>query len=656
MIHANVLKFIMRKPARSILLFIIAMSLSGVLVVISDVSLNSSSMLDDALRLADVYAIPAFYANVTNNGEISTDSADVGGYYNVPAKVSEFDELRNLPGVISVNTWTQYGAYIDSENVVFSNDGSDFSSIDDVIVFTYNGEEPVEIDGFERGKYSSADAVFLPIEVCWSACGLEKYVREGRDIGIYNMQGYSASGKYEEAVKEMSLEDLWIKGEGGSSIDGTFVLAPGETYIATCSVGLALMYDSENRFSGNAEIYSIGIAQDPCHTLRIMAHVDEDIYDAEWGIEENQGTYSLYPPLIPFSGDFWSTDAGSFYAEASEVCRINRSCGNAVLTDDIDTITPFHKGDVYIASGRKISEDEYASGAKVCVVSQYLADINGWHAGDSIDLSLFESVYPHDSSASSQIPYYQPLYTGKFFDTSTYEIIGLYTGNVSTSRTESSLQYDRLSGTDRRSIYIPASSVTNVPYAPLSQYNTSLIINGTMVNEFLEASENFTMEKGLYDVSFELFDNGYAAMASGLSRISDFSLKLKLAGVFVSFAVLAGLFIICFIREKRSMAISVILGSPHRSSVTAGILTIITPMLVGGAVGLAIGRFCSVRIIESVMASADIELGNLFTVSTYSDSICISATVFIITLLILFFGSFVFASEKKVLSWIRCEE
>ena len=43
--------------------------------------------------------------------------------------------------------------------------------------------------------------------------------------------------------------------------------------------------------------------------------------------------------------------------------------------------------------GRIISDEEYTSGSKVCMISKELATIQGWDIGTKIDFSFYEYGY-----------------------------------------------------------------------------------------------------------------------------------------------------------------------------------------------------------------------------------------------------------------------
>lgn len=71
------------------------------------------------------------------------------------------------------------------------------------------------------------------------------------------------------------------------------------------------------------------------------------------------------------------------------MCEYNIHSLQAVATDNLDAILWLLSGTASISQGRKFTEDEYASGAKVCLISAGLAEANGLSVGDRLSLTLY---------------------------------------------------------------------------------------------------------------------------------------------------------------------------------------------------------------------------------------------------------------------------
>lgn len=67
----------------------------------------------------------------------------------------------------------------------------------------------------------------------------------------------------------------------------------------------------------------------------------------------------------------------------------NRDTVPVTSTSDLQLIHAFHEGEAVIVDGRAISEDEYATGENVYLISQDFAQLNDFKVGDSFELPLY---------------------------------------------------------------------------------------------------------------------------------------------------------------------------------------------------------------------------------------------------------------------------
>lgn len=660
-------KIILREAVKSLSYLLVVALLAFFMVISNDLSENFRLFLDKTIEIADVVALPSFYAHVSERGKpCSVEDIDYAGYLEVSAAAYDLDLLKDFPGVLKINANPKFGAYIGNRDVVFSDDGSKFE-IDDVLVFRYNGDAPATIEGIARGKYSTEDALELDVEILWSSNNLEKFYK-GDKLSIYNMQSAQAANCYADKVEELQLQDIWLPALTGESIDGSFVLQPGQEYIASVRPNFILIIDASGQVTA-ALLHRVGIAQDPCHTGRYPRYTGDDSFiESEWSVTWNDSYYpDIFPPLLPYYDGFWESEAGAFFNDAIEVAKINSCSVNAVLTDDIMSILPFHTEKLHISSGRNISEQEYIDGAKVCIISEYFAELNGIGIGDELDLSFFKSPYPYGGRASLQVPYYQPQNSeyGEFFDNGTFSVVGLYSGNVSKSGKESSsLQYGSLEGADRRDIFVPFNAVRNVPDFSVSKYDTLLKIDGTKAAAFEEAIEYSKLcqrrDDG-YQVSFELLDNGFGKLASHLEELVDSIKTTKTLTTAISVIVVFFLFLIHIHSSEKNMATAIALGVPRRNSYLMVVYGVVLPAIIGGAVGMISASLSSVRIAEVVMRNVSGEIAldgfmlnempieSLFAISTYSASVYKAAIILIVLLIFCTAVFYIFNKNRNVL-------
>ena len=77
------------------------------------------------------------------------------------------------------------------------------------------------------------------------------------------------------------------------------------------------------------------------------------------------------------------------WKEYSLVAQYNANSFAVTLIDDHTLIPAWHQGAIFLNEGRMITEEEYTSGAKVCMVSAKMAANQGWQVGDKLDMHLY---------------------------------------------------------------------------------------------------------------------------------------------------------------------------------------------------------------------------------------------------------------------------
>ncbi|MEA5026762.1 MAG: ABC transporter permease [Erysipelotrichaceae bacterium] len=114
-----------------------------------------------------------------------------------------------------------------------------------------------------------------------------------------------------------------------------------------------------------------------------------------------------------------------------------------------DNMIELNDGTYVINDGRFYTADEIASGAKVAVIEQRLADANNLKVGDSISVKLVQ-----DNS-------YQSEYIGDMDTTVEYEIIGTYTNNTVIGD-DNSWMNSYPAYAPENAILVPSTSITGI--------------------------------------------------------------------------------------------------------------------------------------------------------------------------------------------------
>ena len=254
-----------------------------------------------------------------------------------------------------------------------------------------------------------------------------------------------------------------------------------------------------------------------------------------------------------------------------------------LATDDLNLLPTFHSRNAFIISGRKITEEEFESGAKVCLVPQSWAlyDEKHYSVGKKLSLPLICTLsgYLPDRTGYGQNgteQRYSLLDTeGTRFSTffmGNYEIVGTY------SLANSSLQSTGKTELIEDLIIVPKNSITvgdaNFAfYAPMNSFTTSFQIKNGKIEEFDRAFRAAVPESDLLRITYD--DNGYEDMKATLSDLKRSAILLLLVGVFAACAMIAVVLFFFVRRQKREVAIMRSLGAKKagcRAAVLTGIL------------------------------------------------------------------------------------
>ena len=136
-----------RAPVRLMASFVV----TALICAFLSVGLNLRQIARSNLRLLkeefDVVAIPTFTGSVNKYGELvyDTKNDDYQGFLETDAKGFDVSVFENAAGVKDVLVHKQFGAYWDTDDRYTPGDPQTRNNAD-VIIFTYNGEEPLVVE------------------------------------------------------------------------------------------------------------------------------------------------------------------------------------------------------------------------------------------------------------------------------------------------------------------------------------------------------------------------------------------------------------------------------------------------------------------------------------------------------------------------------
>lgn len=229
--------------------------------------------------------------------------------------------------------------------------------------------------------------------------------------------------------------------------------------------------------------------------------------------------------------DFLASEEGSLWRETwIPMCERNYASANVLLTDNIYSILAFNDGTASILDGRDFTQEDYETGAQVCMVSSAYAQKNGLSLGDTLNMDLYTCdsalgmswVQSGFSVTTEMLNLFEPLKEeNKLGMQKDYTIVGIYSApEFPVSRY----------AFDCNTILVPKNSVPDSD--AYEQPGNSLLISAVLDNgsgkAFLEA-----LEAQGYENVFEVFDMGYSTVAGSLIAARDNSLQLFIIGLAV---------------------------------------------------------------------------------------------------------------------------
>ena len=461
----------------------------------------------------------------------------------------------------------------------------------------------------------------------WSAKGYHDYKRSDRGLNLLNeiQPTNYRSWDHDGILADLGTEDMWVKAIDGN-MTGNFVLQPGKRYIAMGEWWFVISNGIDRENGG----YEKG--QDDLHYFFVrpdQAHSPIQLWYANNGFQQDHNFtayHETYPSILPYDETFWETDAGKYYQDAIDACRITGNSLPVVATPDLSLFSPFYNEGIYISEGRTFTEEDYANGNKVCLVSDYLAFCNGWQVGDTLDLSFFPATFSYTGFSQAEEACYEPLVehydpatdtyslemTDIFLDKGTYTIIGIYDGNVTTD-VQGSIVYSSDEGLNRSVIIVPDTSVDNLPEVPLHQYNTTILLDDEQILYFMadmEATGLLEQQRGQYMLHFDIYDQGYGNLKQSLRQLDTVSKLTLYLACAAAVAVVILLSVLTVIQNRRQIATLRSLGVRKHQIPAAVLSGVLLVCLLGSCLGGFIGYKASDKVATYILETAQQDMAD----------------------------------------------
>ena len=598
-------------------------------------SLNLYQNSRDNLRKVEnsyiTLGLPAFFGNVDQYGNlVSADDPDYKGYHVLSVTDFDLSQLTDLEQVLRYDLRYRCAAYIPGQIAMTAHSEGNTSYAGNehgqryekqILRFTIVGDEPVFIPFATRDM--SHDQIYQQVSL--------------------NILDQATKGLVYPTTVELGFSAIWndtyaatyadeIKRVNRSEDTSGITLYPGVEYIMQCNgLDRNWIWDKATgvyKWSSNSPL-------NPLYIFTIAKHyLDCDymvMYYSTGMLGNGKSPETSQPFYIQRYEDVQaSTEEASYWNDLWARTNYSANSFCVTLTNDVSMLPAWQMGGMYINEGRAITSEEYASGAKVCIISSEMAQCMGWNIGDKLDLNLYAHGGFYDrTGVSSQIqPQYQLSQTG-FMDRGEYEIVGLYGQSDVRVNEGQTAQYFYQPW---NAIYAPTKSVSNLPAEdtwPIQPSLVTLQLKNGSIGEFQKAVEKLGLTdqvEGEYTLQTAFIDQGYESVGPGLEKMqSTARLLLAVSAAFLLVVLVLAAYFFAQ-QHKHSAGILRVLGGSKKQAL-AGILTCALLLaLVSAAIGSLSGGILGQVIGNSILSSGSGELVRDDLIST-SNGITVDITV-----------------------------
>ena len=255
---------------------------------------------------------------------------------------------------------------------------------------------------------------------------------------------------------------------------------------------------------------------------------------------------------------------------------------------------PFYNKDAFICQGRDITEEEYETGEKVCLISRRFATDNNLKLGDTVHLQLYYADYRYAANELFDFSVYAELNAEgeayPVFEDSYYTVKGIYD-------TASGSNNDNF-GLAKNEVIIPAKSIENsdsnniLAFGPMKSNTTSFQIPNGSIEEFMKEWGKL----GYNQLEIKFYDRGYSKLKAGMDDMKNMSMALIAVGFVVVISILLFFSHLFITKQVKRTAIERSLGMKKRECMVSLLTGILAILILGSVLGSMLGGVLSLKL------------------------------------------------------------
>ena len=341
-------------------------------------------------------------------------------------------------------------------------------------------------------------------------------------------------------------------------------------------------------------------------------------------MEEYDRLYAV-PTIAPLSGsaeEFLASQEGKQWQQALEQAQVNNRAFAVLGVDDMQQLPAFALGKSQIGEGREFTAEEVETGAKVCLIHEWVAEHAGVQIGDTITLSFYatDNGTPYQPASMQQLllqdahaaigESYTPtpawekgllrpsagLYssTTPFMETAEYTVVGFWQGAV---WPDADKEYYTFCA---NTVFVPQTSVQS----PMEQHSSLPFVTVVLENGTIPQFHDLVKRAG-YAGRFKYNDQGYADIAVNFHNYETLGQQIMTIGVLL-YVILLLLFLLLYpATQKKTVWTMQSLGCHYGKRFAHVLLYAMTILVTASVLGGLIGSLLWDRVVAALQARTE---------------------------------------------------
>lgn len=324
-----------------------------------------------------------------------------------------------------------------------------------------------------------------------------------------------------------------------------------------------------------------------------------------------------FPSYALISGDvdeFFADPSHGLWQKTREEMEITLHSVPLLGTNCLESVYGFQQGDSYLMRGRSFTQEEYRTGAPVCIISEAVAQTSGLSVGDTLAISQYEAVmnYAQYSSLNGYVPttgqlqrsvstgrtelnnpFIRPYLSQYGFATQeeTFTVVGIY-------RQEQWWDSAASFAMTPNVMFAPSKALADCAYyGDAGGVYLSVVLQNGLAQDFQQFVAGVTTE-GQWLVD----DQNYTQVKDGVDQLKS-AAQILIAACVVGWGVIVLFYLVlCQGGERRNLGIMLSVGAGKKRAVRYLVGSGFCMAAIGTLLGMALSRAVERAVLDTVLS------------------------------------------------------